>query len=828
MPPGLLVATLALLTAVALPARADEQAPAHASAPEVTAKPLTQPAEAKPADTTPADLKTPDVRPPETKPPEETGPAPDAGTLNKISVAGNRRVETDAIRSAFPIKVGDAYDKPKLKAGLIALWKMGYFSDLQLDVSNQPPPLLGQALVIIVKEKPAVHEVKLEGNEELSKEDLKDTLDVRPFQILDQELVRKSAKKVQDKYIEKGFFLAEVQGRIDPRPNNEVDVTIVISEHAKVGVREVRIVGNKAIAADELKSQMITQEGGVFSFLSGGGTYREDAFARDEYILQSMYYDRGFLYVKFGKPVIELSPDKRFIYITMSVDEGEPYDVGKIDISGDMLETKEKLREKITIKSGERFSRAQLTKDMQSLSDVYKDKGYAYANVSPLTAVDAEKRIVDLTFEMQKGNLVTIEKIEVVGNSKTRDKVVRRELRINEGDLYSSTEIRWSKARVQALGFFETVEINQRRGSGDDKMILEVVIKEKLTGTFQVGFGFTGGESFFGTAQLSQNNLLGYGTTASLALQLSTIRSLFQLSYLDPYLFDTKWTGSIDLYRSQLNYTGFQRNAYGGSGTAGYELYEDLRLFSTYTLEQVSVTATSASSQLLRNQFLSGRTSSIRVSFNYDKRDNRLFPSDGHLESASAEFATREFGSENLFERFKYVQRYYHPLGFGLVFKVNINIGYIRALDPVNRPVAISEKFFEGGINSLRGYVLRSISPTIKIASTLSPTAGTADFQVGGNKDFVTNWEVEFPILESAGVRGVAFYDAGNSFSETENFFQSAQRGGTLPLGLFHAVGTGIRWFSPLGPLRFEVGFPLTRRAQDDPYVFEFTIGNFF
>jgi outer membrane protein insertion porin family len=760
----------------------------------------------------------------------ESPPAPDRGTLEQIVVKGNRRVETDAIRAALPLKAGDAYDKASLRAALLAVWRLGYFDDLRLDVANQPPPLAGQVLTVRVAEKPAVHEVRFEGNEELSKDDLKETLEVKQFQILDPDAVRKSAKKVQEKYVEKGFFLAEVSTRIEPRPNNEVDVVLVIAEHAKVAVREVRFVGNKAISSADLKASMLTQEGGLFSFLTSGGTYREDAFARDEYVLQSMYYDRGFLYVKFGKPVIELSPDKRFIYITLSVEEGEPFDVGKVDVSGDLLEEKGELLKRAVTRSGSRFSRALLTRDMTVLSDVYKDKGYAYANVSPLTAVDAEKKTVDLTFEMQKGNFVTIEKIEMVGNSKTRDKVIRRELRIAEGDAYSATAIKISKARVTALGFFEdkSVEINQRRGSSDDKMVLEVTIKEKLTGTFQVGFGFTGGESFFGTAQLSQNNLFGYGTTASIALQLSSIRQLYQLSYVDPYLFDTRWTGSADIYRSQLAYNGFQRNADGGSATAGYELLEDFRLFATYTLELIDVSTNSTSAQLLKNQFLSGRTSSMRVSFNYDRRDNRLFPTDGHLESASIEFATSLLGSQNLFQRFRAVERFYRPLGLGLVFKANINFGYIRATDPIDRPIAISEKFFEGGINSIRGYVLRSISPTLRIVNGLTPQAGTFDFAVGGNKELVTNWEIEFPLFEGAGLRGVVFYDAGNSFSEKENLFQSSQRDGTLPLGLFHSVGLGIRWFSPLGPLRFEVGFPLTRRPQDDSYLFEFTIGNFF
>ena len=249
-------------------------------------------------------------------------------------------------------------------------------------------------------------------------------------------------------------------------------------------------------------------------------------------------------------------------------------------------------------------------------------------------------------------------------------------MRINEGALYSGTGVRISKQRVTALGFFDNVEINNRRGSGDDKMILEVSVKEKLTGTFQIGFGFTGGESFFGQAQLAQNNLFGYGHTASLALQLSSVRQLFQLSYLDPYVLDSPWTGSVDLYRSELLYSGFDRQANGGALTAGYEVFEDFRLFTTYTLEKVNVVASGASALLLANQFQSGRTSSVRISFNYDRRDNRLFPTNGHLESASAEYAASLFASQNLFQRYRLIERFYRPLPYGFVFKVNMSLGY--------------------------------------------------------------------------------------------------------------------------------------------------------
>src|SRR5437762_1520524 len=592
---------------------------------------------------------------------EAAAAVPDTGVITKVNVQGNRRVESDAIRAAIPLKPGDTFDRDKLKAALIAVWRMGYFNDVKLDVSRAKPPLTGYVL------------------------------------------------------------------------------TVLVSEHAKITVKEVRFVGNRAASASMLKDAMLTQEGSPFSFLTGAGTYREDAFQRDEIVLQGLYFDMGYIYVKFGKPAIELSPDKRYIFITMTIEEGDPFDVGKIDVSGDLLRPKQELLAMIETRPGDRFS----------------------------------------------------------------------------------------KTRLQN-------EINQKRGTSDDKMVLEVSVKEKLTGTFQVGFGFAGGENFFGQAQLAQNNLFGYGHTASLSLQLSSVRQLFQLSYLDPYVLDSQWTGSIDLYRSELAYTGFNRGANGGSLTAGYDFsnfapwLEDFRVFLTYTLENVKVQAAVGTQDVLANQFLSGLTSSIRISFNYDKRDNRLFPTSGHLESASAEFASSLLGSENLFQRYRFIERFYRPLWLGMVFKTNISIGYIRATDPVNHPVAISEKFFEGGINSIRGYTLRSISPTLKIATVSEPNAGIIDLPVGGNKELITNWEVEFPLLGSAGLRGVGFFDAGNVFSEQENFFQSSQRNGTLPLGLFLSLGFGLRWFSPLGPLRFEVGFPLTRRPIDEAYLFEFTIGNFF
>src|SRR6267154_2467448 len=255
---------------------------------------------------------------------EAAAPVPDSGVIAKVNVQGNRRVESDAIRAAIPLKAGDTFDREKVKAALLAVWRMGYFNDVKLDVSRAKPPLTGYVLTVLVSEKPAVREVKLEGNEELSKDDFKDTIEVKP--------------------------------KIVPLPNNEVNVIFQINEHAKITVKEVRFVGNRAASTAMLKDAMLTQEGTPFSFLTGAGTYREDAFQRDEIVLQGLYFDMGYIYVKFGKPAIELSPDKRYIFITMTIEEGDPFDVGKIEVSGDLLLPKETLLAMVSTRSGERFS----------------------------------------------------------------------------------------------------------------------------------------------------------------------------------------------------------------------------------------------------------------------------------------------------------------------------------------------------------------------------------------------------------------------------------------------------------------------------------------
>ncbi|HEX8821993.1 MAG TPA: outer membrane protein assembly factor BamA [Archangium sp.] len=743
-----------------------------------------------------------------------------------IRVEGNRRVEAEAVRRALKTKVGEAFDEARTADDLRAVWALGYFTDVQLLAQRLPNG--GVVYVVRVQERPSIRSVKLAGNEELSQEDLKEAIEVKPLTILDMDVVRRTQKKIQEKYVDKGYFLAEVGHKIVPVEGGQIDVVFEIDENSKVMVKEIVFLGAEKVPASRLKDVMITKEGGYLSFITGEGTYREEAFQRDLAVIQATYYDEGFINVRVDKPTVSLSADKRYIYITIKLTEGERFDIGKIDFAGDLVVPKEELAKLMTSGSGQHFSRSQLGQDIQSLTDVYYDRGYAYANINPVTAVNAETKTVDLTFEVQQGPQVTIERIDIVGNTKTRDKVIRREVRVYEGELYNGTGVRRSKERVTALGFFETVEVTQKPGSREDTIVVQVEVKEKATGTFQVGLGFSNVENFIFTAQVSQNNFLGWGQSVSASAQISSLRSLVQLSFFDPYFLDTNFLLSADFFRVDAEYTGFIRRSTGGSVSLGYQIIEDVLVNVGYSQEHVNVEAAqNLGGVLLANRFLSGVTSSVRLSLTYDKRNNRLFPSKGFIHYGSVEYAPPFLGiggSPFLFTRYTAYSRLYFPLPLGAVFKTNATVGYIQQLG--SNPLPISELYYLGGINSVRGYLLRSISPTLLAPRSGSPEASIDRLDVGGNKQLILNVELEFPVFEKAGIRGVVFYDAGNAYATNERFFEDKQD--KVALGLFHSVGFGFRWFSPVGPLRFEWGIPLSKRPEDLPILFEFTIGNFF
>ncbi|HXN32552.1 MAG TPA: outer membrane protein assembly factor BamA, partial [Polyangiaceae bacterium] len=621
--------------------------------------------------------------------------------IASTEVVGNRRVARDDVLSYLREKPGQLFRVENLTSDVRALWDSGFFEDVQVDLTTNDR---GVALRFIVRERPNIKEVAFQGNDEIENDKLNEAVEIKPNTILSVPAVRRSVQKIKDAYAEKGFFLAEVDSEVVPQRENEVIVRFKITEHKPVTVRRVTFLGNEHVPDSELRDQMQTGNGGFFSFGSGG-PYRQDVFERDVLMMSALYYDKGYLSVQIGTPRVMLTADREGIDIAVVLHEGPRYKIRQMrvyerDNEGREIEPlggRRALRQMIREQSGDYFNRAELIKDLQSVRTLYRDAGFANVEAEPETELDPVHEQVDIVVPIRRGPAVHIERIEVKGNTKTRDKVVRREIELQEGQLFSETRLENSKRRVTALGYFDRVDVSTEQGSSPDRIVVYVEIAEKPTGTFQVGAGFSSIESFIATAQVQQANLFGNGQALAIQAQISALRRLVTVRFFEPYFLDSDWNSSIELYDTLYVFPDFARRSQGGSLTFGYALVQPwLRLSLTGTLEWDSVDTSGQSTFLgttpgftsvfqslpLANLFNSGRIASLRPTITYDTRDNRLFPTSGIYLQASAEVASSLIGSEFNYLRNRFTGRFYYPLGggsgmpgSGFVLKLNTELG---------------------------------------------------------------------------------------------------------------------------------------------------------
>jgi outer membrane protein insertion porin family len=833
------------------------------------AGPKTSPPAATAADADAGPAESSGVRAAPTPPGEDV--APQALTLSpteaelakgqpilRIEVIGNRRVSRDDFVAYLRERQGQAFAPENLTRDVRELWESGFFDDIQVDLDRSDE---GVALRFVVRERPNIREITYQGNSELDDEKLNEGIESKLNTILSYPSLRRSVQKIRDMYAEKGYFLAEATFEVIPQKDNEVIVKFTVTEHEAVSVRRITFIGNQHISDDELREVMYTGQGGFFAFGSGG-PFRQDAFERDVLMINATYYDRGFLSVSVAAPRVMLTPDRNGIEITLIITEGPQYKIRQLrvyerDVSGREVEPvggRRHLREMVRAKSGDIFNRAELAKDLQSVRTMYRDEGYANVEADPETQLDPDKQQVDIVVGIRRGPPVYFERIEMKGNTKTRDKVIRRELQIAEGQLFSESKLETSKKLITALGYFERVDISTEEGSSPDRINVNIEVGERATGTFQIGAGFSSIENFILTAQIQQANLFGNGQSLSLQAQVSSLRQLIDLRFFEPYFLDSRFSAAADVYDQLRVYPDFAQRTRGGALTFGYPLTQPpyLQASITYTgeLDRVSTTntttlfgtasAVSIFQRLpLRNLFTDGFTSSFRPALTYDTRDNRLFPTSGIYLQGSAELAAPVFGSENQFLRWRATGRFYYPLGEGFVLKLNTETGVVTS--PREEGVPIFARFFLGGILDVRGFRLRTIGPRLPLNQNLDPNAPPIDngAPIGGNLSYYQNLELEFSILEKVGIRGVVFTDAGNAWNLEQVYCNAAQgatygvtdpcfHGASSLLKLRTSWGFGIRWFSPLGPLRFEWGFPFAPLPFEESNVFEFTIGNFF
>ncbi|MBC8019057.1 MAG: outer membrane protein assembly factor BamA [Verrucomicrobia bacterium] len=743
----------------------------------------------------------------------------DGEKIVEVIVKGNRRIENAAILSVVKLKAGDILSNDKTDNDIRAIYKLGHFQDVQAATEESEK---GTVLVYAVFEKPIVRSIKFEGNKELTTDKLKEALEFRQNSIFASKDLAKSVAKIKKLYGDEGYYLAEVEPVVVKSSSTELAVTIKITEGNKILIRTIHFDGNKAFGNRKLRGVMETKEKWFLSWLTSAGTYKEEVLKNDTALIADFYMNNGFINVKVGEPDVKLADAKDALDVFIGITEGDQYRVGAIDFKGELLEPAADLRKKLKSEPGELFSRAVLRTDIFTLTDVYADKGYAFANVNPLTKADPEKRIVDLTFDMEKGELVHFERINVIGNPKTRDKVIRRELRVTEGELYSATGMKRSKQQLMNTGYFEEASISTVKGSDGNKLNVDVNIKEKPTGTFSIGGGYSSLDGIIGQGSIQQANFLGLGLKANLSGSIGGKSQTYSLGLTDPYFLDTKWTLGGDIYRSERDYTDYSRRLMGGDIKAGYPINDFIGTFFMYKYELKDIYNPSFSYQTLNLQdplnfpLGSSTTSSIFGSVTRNTTDYRLDPTSGMINSLSAEYAG--LGGDNKYARYIGDTTWFTPLYKKLIFSSKLTLGYIQ---DVGKPVPIDEKFYLGGIFSLRGFKARTVSPVkTQLDKDIKGNNTFPQIFLGGNKEFFGNTELTFPLLPEVGVKGVVFFDYGNAYGENTKMFSS----------VLMSYGAGIRWASPIGPLRLEYGFPLNPRAGLDSSSgrFEFSIGSLF
>lgn len=737
-------------------------------------------------------------------------------TVIAIEIQGLRRIEKDAMIAKLQTKINSKTSAKVIRQDVTNIFKMGFFDDVEVlgEVSDENHC----RLTYKVKERPAIAKILFDGNERISTSDLKEVIKVKEWSILDINKVKEDIHLIQRHYEDKGFYLAKVNFSISTTKDDEVELTFKISDYEKIQIKKITFLNNKRFSDEQLKAILQdTREGGNWSFLSGAGNFKETAFKQDMQRLTYWYLDHGYVKFRPENPVVTVSDDKKWLFISIYVEEGDQYKMGDLDFGGDLLFSKDELFGEVILKKGDIFSISKRNADIQKLTEKYQDLGYAFVNVIPNKMnIHEDSRSVDIQYDFEKGNLVHFGEINILGNSKTHDKVIRRELKVHEGELYSGTKLRISKENVERLGYFAPGEVifNTVTPKGKpDILNLDISIKERSTGTITLGAGYGSGSGFFFTSSISEMNLLGRGQTISFSAQMSAEKDSrrFTLGFTDPYAFDSHWSLGFDVYRDVGSTDRYGYRKLGFDIRAGHPIAEYVYAYITYKNEGFVVPIAFPLPDYLADPDR-GVVSSLIWTIIRDKRNNRFETTAGNYQNASLETAI--LGGKKKFIKLTLNNRFYARLLGDLVFRNNTELGQINGWN--HQPPPPSEKFSLGGPNNMKGFFQSRLGPR---ASVVGENNGLIEvYPTGGSYEAFSLFELEYPLIREAGLKWVFFFDVGNTW---ENF----PIGGSEQFVLRADAGVGLRWFSPIGPLRFEWGFPFSAKPGEDSPVFSFFIG---
>jgi len=744
---------------------------------------------------------------------EILGPITEMFRVDSIEITGNRKVESEAIIEKLGTKSEMILDNYLLRRDLSRIYDMKYFEEVEAYHKKKDGKNI---LLFKLKEKPIISKIFFTGNDEINDDDLKEQIKTKEFNILDISTLKNDVLLLQKHYEEKGYFLAVANYQLKTAANGSVEVNFKIKEWDKVRVKRITFLGNKAINDEELKSFMQTKEESYFSFLSGSGNFKEINFQTDVERLKYFYKTKGYLQVNIQNPEVTASEDKKWIFITVRLTEGPQFSVNNISFNGELLFTEKEMFEKLKMKTTDIYNEENLRLDIQTLTEMYQDKGYAFANVLRTLEIVPGENKVDVVFSFEKGVIAYFGKIVMKGNTKTRDKVIRRELRIHEGEMYSGTNLRKSKENVNRLGFFqpESVIFNTVTRKGTDNVLdVEISIKERPTGQISLGAGYSTATRGFIQASVAQNNFLGLGQNINLNLSYSARQQIYNLGFTEPYLFDTKWTAGWDYYQTVSYFIrSFSYKKHGADVRVGHPIFEYTRLFLTYRYEDNKIHDVINSG--INPEVENGSASSLQASIIRDKRNNIFEPSSGYYGSSSLEYTG--LGGTMRWVKGELEGRYYYPVVGDLVFRSRITAAQL--FKTTEREIPRVERFSMGGARNMRGFNLEDIGP--RRLSRNTKTNRDEVFNFGGLFSLLGTMEFEHPLIKEAGLKGVLFLDAGNVYERyfgQDNFY-----------GVRANYGFGFRWFSPIGVLRFEFGFPINPHKNEEKSQFHFDIGQLF
>jgi outer membrane protein insertion porin family len=709
-------------------------------------------------------------------------------TIVDIQIKGNQRIEEDAVFRILKVKKGDVFNVKNLSDELKSVYAMGYFDDVRLEAETVPD---GKILMFVVKEKPTVRGILIEGNTWVFEdEEIKEELTVRKGSILNINTLQRDMRRIEELYKEKNYYNVKVKFNVYPRKENQADIEYEIDEGKKFHVERIRFSGNNAYSDDDLKDLMQTSEGGLLSFVTSSGDLNEENLSQDMARLTSYYHNNGYVKARIGEPEIKFEEDG--IVISIRVDEGPQYKVGEVTMSGDLIIPADQLMGRLKIMEEEYYNRDILRLDVIMLTDIYSNGGYANVDISPRIEEDTEKLEVNITFDIKKGKQVYFEEITITGNSKTRDKVIRRQLQVYEQELYSGRRLKRSVQNLYRLDFFEDIKVDTVRGSADDKMKLNIEITEKDTGAFSFGAGYGNAENMFLTASIAERNLFGRGQTLSFKAQLGAKTGRYTLSFIEPWLFDIPLSAGVDAYNWRYSFSSYDKDSIGGSLRFGYPVFDFSRLNISYTYDVADIkNVDEDASNNIKNDEGENIKSSITTRLRYDSRNNLFHPTQGSAHSATYEFAG--LGGSVGFNKVVAETGWYYPLFWNIIGVLHAKGGYVKELQGKDLPDY--EKFYMVGIDSLRGFERDDLSPRDENGN-----------EVGGTKFIQGNAEVRFPLVPDAGVYGVGFFDTGDIYDEGEQIEINSLR---------ESAGCGIRWLSPMGPVRLEYGWILDPKDTD-------------